>query len=104
MGIYAASAISAAPALVLTQVVNWHPVIKLATVGPLYLVTYLTAIPFLGAVDQTDVSNLRQIMGGVDLVKPLAKQILSYEAKLIRMRKNLSLSARGNNVQEFPQS
>jgi len=104
MGIYAASAISAAPALVLTQVVNWHPVIKLATVGPLYLVTYLTAIPFLGAVDQTDVSNLSQIMGGVDLVKPLAKQILSYEAKLIRMRKNLSLSARGNNVQEFPKS
>ena len=51
----------------------------------LFLVIYLTLVPIAGAIDKSDVSNLRSILCRTRIVACLANPIFDYEAKLLSM-------------------
>ena len=40
----------------------------IVTGGALFLATYLTVAPLIGAINQTDINNLRAILSGLDII------------------------------------
>jgi len=75
---------AAVPTIVLIQLGGMATgIVNLAIGGPLYLVVYLTLAPVLGAVDKSDIINLRTILCRRRIVARLASPVFDYEAKLL---------------------
>jgi O-antigen/teichoic acid export membrane protein len=75
---------AAIPTIVLIQLGGMATgIVNLTIGGPLYLVVYLTLAPVLGAVDKSDIINLRTILCRRRIVARLANPVFDYEAKLL---------------------
>jgi O-antigen/teichoic acid export membrane protein len=75
-----AALVAAIPAIAL----NWLDtagigIVNLVLGGLLYLATYLTVAPILGAVDRLDIDNLKIILDKIPAASVLAKYVLRYE-------------------------
>ena len=55
----------------------------------LFLVVYLISIPLIGAINQTDVSNLRAMFSGLGIVSRLLEIFLKIIEKLLNKRDSL---------------
>jgi O-antigen/teichoic acid export membrane protein len=53
----------------------------------LYFATYITLLPLLGALDENDVENLKQIVSKLGLLHPISTPILNYIEKLAKFRR-----------------
>jgi O-antigen/teichoic acid export membrane protein len=82
--VYAASAISATPLLLLTIYSPFPSLVNLFIGSAVYLMLYLTLMPLIGGTTKTDVENFRLMFRGVKLVNPVINLILNYETKLAR--------------------
>ncbi|MEM2169302.1 MAG: oligosaccharide flippase family protein [Candidatus Bathyarchaeia archaeon] len=81
--IYAASAVSAIPALILIQFINLPSMISLLLVLATYTITYLTLSPVLKAVNEVDLKNLERILGRIRLLKPVVDVLMGYETRIM---------------------
>ena len=81
--IYIASAIPALPVLLFLRFSPFGGFLNLVFGGSLFLFTYLTAAPMLGAVRMHDIENLKRIFSGFKIVWPVLKPMLDYETKLV---------------------
>ena len=81
--ILVASAISALPAFLLLSVVTLPSIFNIVAGGFVYLVTYLTCLPLIGAVRMSDVDVLSQILGRIRLVNLVIRPIMAYERRLL---------------------
>jgi len=82
---YLASAISAVPLLLILQFSPFQGLINLAVGGSMFLLSYLTVAPILGAVDASDIKNLESILGNQKLLSSVLKPVMTYERKLLSM-------------------
>ncbi len=82
---YLASAISAVPLLLILQFSPFQGLINLAVGGSIFLLSYLTVAPILGAVDASDIKNLESILGNQKLLSSVLKPVMTYERKLLSM-------------------
>jgi len=81
--VYLVSSLSAIPTLMLVQLFPFSALLNVVFGGSLFVFTYLTLAPLLGAIRTSDVENLKLIFGRLKLVWPILKLILGYESKLI---------------------
>jgi O-antigen/teichoic acid export membrane protein len=79
---------AAVPAVALIQLrLTGVGVLNLVVGGLLYLFTYLTLIPIVGAVNKQDILNLRTLLGSTRMVAVLMNPVLDYESKLLSVVK-----------------
>jgi len=83
MKIYLASAISAIPTFLFLQTSPFQNLTNVILGGSLFLFTYLTLAPLLGAVSTPDVENIKLIFSKLKIVWPILKPVLAYEDKLL---------------------
>jgi len=81
--IYLASAISAVPTFLFLQLSPFQNLANLVIGGSLFLFSYLTLAPIIGAVRTIDVENLKAIFSRFRTAWPILKPVLTYEAKLL---------------------
>lgn len=75
---------AAIPTIVLIQLGGMATgIVNLTIGGPLYLVIYLTLAPVLGAVDKSDITNLRTILCRWGILARLANPVFDYEQRLL---------------------
>lgn len=78
-----ASLLSTIPVSAFLYVSPFSSLFNLAISGSLFLLAYLTIIPFVGAITKTDLEILMQVFSKLRVVWPLIKPVFAYEAKLI---------------------
>jgi lipopolysaccharide exporter len=81
-----ASTIASAIAYATLSVLSTAEWIRLVAAGVLFLATYLTAAPLIGAINQTDVNNLRAMFSGLGPVSKLIEIPLKLVEKPLRTR------------------
>ncbi|MEM1507298.1 MAG: flippase [Candidatus Bathyarchaeia archaeon] len=81
--IYASSALSAAPAVVLAFYTYLPSIISLILCSAIYAATYLTVAPTLKAINREDLNELERIFGVVRPLKPIFRLIARYENKVL---------------------
>ena len=81
--IYLASTLSILPAFLFLQLSPFGSLLNLVFGDSLFLFTYLTLAPALGAVRAHDIENLKSIFSKIKVLWPFLKLILAYEMKLI---------------------
>jgi len=86
--------LASAPAAIATHLflsvlnaANW---VLLATGMALFLVIYLTVAPLIGAINQTDVNNLRAMFSGLGIISKLLEIPLTIVEKPLKTRANHS--------------
>jgi O-antigen/teichoic acid export membrane protein len=84
--IFLASAIAAATAYIFLSIFNAAEWIRLVTGGTIFLATYLTAVPLIGAINQTDVNNLRAMFSGLGIISKLLEIPLTLIEKSLKVR------------------
>ena len=84
---YLSSALSAAPALALSLWTNLHYTVVLAIGSVLFAVLYLTLMPLLGGIEQSDLDRLRSVFGKFDLLRRLVDAVYYYESRMIEVRR-----------------
>ena len=94
--IFTASAIAAGIALLALSVMNTTSWLKLFIGGTLFLLVYLISAPLTGAVNQTDVDNLRAMFSGLGFISKLLEVPLKILEKMpvhsfVRHNKDKSL-------------
>ena len=58
----------------------------IVTGGALFLATYLTVAPLIGAINQTDINNLRAMFSGLGIISKLLEIPLTLVEKLLKTR------------------
>ncbi len=81
--IYLSSIISTVPTFLFLHLSPFQNLTNIILSGALYLLTYLTLTPLLGAVRAQDIENLKHIFSKIKVVWPFLKFVLAYEAKLV---------------------
>jgi O-antigen/teichoic acid export membrane protein len=81
--IYLSSVLSAVPTLLYLQLSPFQNLLNIILSGSLYLATYLTLAPLVGAINAQDIENLKLLFGNIKMVWPFLKLVLNYEARLI---------------------
>lgn len=88
LSIYLASALSAIPIALLALHIHsqsvFVDVVKLVAGALIYLFTYLTLTPLLGAINNEDVENLARIFAKIKPLKPAVKILVNYENKVLK--------------------
>jgi O-antigen/teichoic acid export membrane protein len=92
--IFLASAIAAAATYLFLSVLNVASWILLVTGAVLFLAIYVAATPLIGAINQTDVNNLRAMFAGLGIVSKLLEIPLRLMEKSLKIRLNRA-EARG---------
>lgn len=85
--ILAASAIAAIPTYLSLNFLSAAEWVRLIAGGIIFLAIYIFAIPVVGAVDQTDINNLRKMLSGLGIISRLVNiplAILEESTKRIR--------------------
>jgi len=80
--IFAASAIAAIMAYLPLNFLATAELMRLIIGGTVFLGFYLFAAPMVGAVDQTDINNLRTMFSGLGVISKLMNGLLRVMAKL----------------------
>jgi len=80
--IFAASAIAAIMACLPLNFLATAELMRLIIGGTVFLGFYLFAAPMVGAVDQTDINNLRTMFSGLGVISKLMNGLLRVMAKL----------------------
>jgi O-antigen/teichoic acid export membrane protein len=80
--IFLASLVAAAPSATLSQF-NAAGILNLVAGGCLFLSTYLTMAPILGAVIPQDISNLETILCRTRAVTIILRPVLAYETRIL---------------------
>jgi hypothetical protein len=62
--------------------------VLLATGLTLFLAIYLTAAPLIGAINQTDVNNLRAMFSGLGIISKILQIPLILVQKVLNVRSN----------------
>jgi hypothetical protein len=57
----------------------------IVTGGALFLATYLTVAPLIGAINQTDINNLRAMFSGLGIISKLLEIPLILMEKLLKV-------------------
>lgn len=81
-----ASAIAAAITYLLLNALNMAEWAQLATGIVLFLAVYLSAVAVVGAINQTDIKNLRNMISGLGLISKLLNIPLTITEKLLDIR------------------
>jgi len=81
--IYLASAISAVPTLLFIHLSPLNTLPNLIIGGSVFLLTYLTLTPIIGAITHTDLQNLNFIFSKIKFVWSILKLLLRYENKVL---------------------
>ncbi|MGC9015065.1 MAG: hypothetical protein ACP5KW_11875, partial [Thermoproteota archaeon] len=84
--IFAVSFISSVITLPITLHLPSSYLIKLILSSVVFVFSYLTIAPILGAIEQNDIKNLISIMKDIKLISKLSKVILSYEEYLLLVK------------------
>jgi O-antigen/teichoic acid export membrane protein len=84
--IVSAALIAATPTLVL-HTLKLGNLLTLVVGALLYFTTYITLLPLIGALDENDVENLRQLASKLGLLRPISEPILNYVKKLVELRR-----------------
>jgi O-antigen/teichoic acid export membrane protein len=83
--IYLITFLSAIPALILTRIFSFGYLLNLVLIALSFASIYLTLIPVVRVINEEDLSSLSQIFTRIKFISPLAKAILSYEAKILNL-------------------
>jgi hypothetical protein len=83
--ILVASAIAAFTAYLATIFLNTENWIKLITGLVIFLIVYILSAPLIGAVSLTDISNLRTMFSGVDIVSKIINIPLTAAEKAAKI-------------------
>ncbi|MGC9085788.1 MAG: oligosaccharide flippase family protein [Thermoproteota archaeon] len=81
--IFVASFVSSVVTLPITLYLPSSYLIKLILSSVVFIFSYLTIAPIVGAIEQNDVKNLISITKDIKLISKLSKVILSYEEYLL---------------------
>jgi hypothetical protein len=84
--IYSASFLSAVPILALLNFSSLNSIFNIIVSGLVFIITYLTLLPLIGAIREQDIENLTQIFRKLKIIWPLINLILTYEAKIINLK------------------
>jgi O-antigen/teichoic acid export membrane protein len=84
--IFAASAIASAVTYLLLTVLAADDWVRLASGLIVFLVLYLISAPLIGAVNQTDVNNLRAMLSGLGVVSKILEIPLRFMEKTLKLR------------------
>jgi len=83
--IYVASAIAAITTYVPLNFLNVADWIELLTGGTIFLVAYVLAAPIIGAINQSDINNLRAMLSGLGIVSKLINIPLIIAEKTLQI-------------------
>jgi O-antigen/teichoic acid export membrane protein len=86
--IFLASSTAAIATYLLLSVLNAANWVLLATGVALFLAIYLTAAPLIGAINQTDVNNLRAMFSGLGIISKILEIPLILVQKVLNIRSN----------------
>jgi len=81
--IFIASAIAAILAYFPLNFLNIADWITLITGGIIFLATYILAAPTIGAINQSDINNLRAMLSGLGIISKLMNIPLTLAERLI---------------------
>jgi len=84
--IYLASLLSSIPTLAFLYVSFFGSLVNVVVGGSIFLLTYLTLLPFVGAIHERDLENFKDIFGRLRVVWPLIRLGLVYEGKILHLR------------------
>ena len=87
--IYLISAISTVPSLLVLQFANLPGLFNITIGGLLYLFTYVTLTPLTKIVTTSEIRTATHITQKIRLLAFVAKPVLKYQEKLLRMKANL---------------
>ena len=93
LGIFVASIIAAVPTYVAINVLNTASWIMLATGTMLFLAIYLIAAPLIGAINQSDINNLRAMVSGLGFISKTLEIPLVIIQKVLNVRNGDKLSS-----------
>jgi len=84
--VYLSSGLSAIPISALTLWSSLHYIVKLATGTVMFVLLYLTLVPLLGGINQSDLDRLREVFGKASPLRRLVDVVYCYESKIIELR------------------
>lgn len=84
--IYSISLLSALPPVLIVRFVSLPPVVHLALGGSLFILIYATLVPLTQVVSAAELQMTRSITRKIPLLSLLARPILRYEQKLLKVR------------------
>lgn len=84
--IYLTSGTAAAITYIILFKLNTCSWMKLVTGGMIFIIIYLTMAPLIGAVNKTDLNNLREILGGIRPLYPLFNLPLKIVEKILNIK------------------
>jgi len=82
-----ASAIAATTTYIFLSVFNAAEWIRLVTGGMIFVAIYLIAASFIGAINQTDVNNLRAMFSGLGVISKLLEIPLVLVEKMLKVHR-----------------
>ena len=94
--IYLASILSAIPILILTYTIQFYyrntvqfyfRILTLLLDAGVFVFIYLTLLPIVSAVDESDVENIKLLFRNSKILQPLINPVLKYESKLLSILK-----------------
>jgi O-antigen/teichoic acid export membrane protein len=94
--IYLASILSAIPILILTYTFQFYygnivqfyfRILTLLFDAGVFVFIYLTLLPIVSAVDESDVENIKLLFRDFKILQPLINPVLKYESKLLSILK-----------------
>ncbi|MBX5327648.1 MAG: oligosaccharide flippase family protein [Candidatus Bathyarchaeia archaeon] len=88
--IYVIAAISTLPALLVLYFSPLHEFVTVILGGLLYLVMYLTLIPLMGIIDQTELQTVTRVARRIKPFSPILKPVLKYEQRILNIHKRKS--------------
>jgi len=83
--IYLSSFLSAIPVLAFLYVSPFNGLPNVLISGSLFLLTYLTLTPLIGAITHTDLESLKPILSRIKILWPIIRPVLAYQDKLLNL-------------------
>ncbi|MGQ9468428.1 MAG: oligosaccharide flippase family protein [Nitrososphaerales archaeon] len=90
--IYLASFLSALPMFTFLRFSSLSSFYNVVIAGSIFIITYLTLLPLIGAIHGTDLENFKVIFKRLKIVWPIIKLGLNYEGKILNLRYSLKRS------------
>jgi len=81
--IYLLSLLAALPSLAIMYFTSLSSILFMVVGATVYLAVFLTLLPVLKVMDQTEFAALGQLANGLPLIGLIAKPILKYEQRLL---------------------
>ena len=84
--IFIVSFVSSVITLPVTLYLPSSYLVKLILSSVIFVLSYLTIVPVVGAIEQDDIKNIISITKDIELISKISKVILSYEERLLLMK------------------